>query len=640
MFTSHASALLDTNIEGHKRGIDGFWDKTKDLSFSSSPKLQSIEIVVVTGDTVVIQTSECNTDRKESNAKLPKGTDAAGDNTKTARTGCNNEISSAADDCDATNNNITHPFNTNDNFLWELTGIIKAMERYIETKTQADFTRNQSRIRFDSGFVEAGGARMKITLSIIDSTTGFRALCQKWSRESMLLATALNGGNISPKLSFRLPETTNFDACRLTFVAQYKTMPFRLDSFQARKLCMDLELLARADLEVIKLVPVPSIDASLLYGVAIGLKAAPEDNEDRYHEKTQLVHSLFQQLATRDSAILIRSRAAKKKGFRDGITADDGLFHSSEESQCFLLMPEFVLSQDGPASLKSGVLHRMADVDHMLEETNAVDMNSPSHALYGSGKDDHSSMRIENPYYEYIETSLECLDCSPLNPWLQGDGLSSSTNANTLSVPDGTTQDPGNQETASRIVTGYRTSNSMDDEQESVAVPMGTSGKPKQPTIEDNSKDDTGRGKTFTDESGIDSMVKETILSRDASETDEENWENSTSLDANGINSKASAALGSSNSDSDDSSIEDGKNDETDFFATTPILQRPQRNEMMSPFKRENHHSCDSSTSLSSDDKDESDDHDGDSSSSSSESSSSTTTFGAFYYGSQQHSTK
>mmetsp|Transcript_2897 Transcript_2897/g.6430 ORF Transcript_2897/g.6430 Transcript_2897/m.6430 type:complete len:93 (-) Transcript_2897:173-451(-) len=33
-------------------------------------------------------------------------------------------------------------------------------------------------------------------------------------------------------------------------------------------------------------------------------------------------------------------------------------------------------------------------------------------------------------------------------------------------------------------------------------------------------------------------------------------------------------------------------------------------------------------------------DHDGDSSSSSSESSSSTSTFGAFYYGSQQHSTK
>ena len=96
----------------------------------------------------------------------------------------------------------------------------------------------------------------------------------------------------------------------------------------------------------------------------------------------------------------------------------DGLFHSTLESQYFLFMPEFVVSKDGPAAPKSGVLRRIASVDHILEEMSASDLLKtvhPPHLHLGT----ENSRLGRNPLLKYVEDSLDSLKCSPLNPWLQ-----------------------------------------------------------------------------------------------------------------------------------------------------------------------------------------------------------------------------
>jgi hypothetical protein len=313
-----------------------------------------------------------------------------------------NNTDDNSDNNNNNNNNNTGSIDSNQSEMdsvEKLSGIIKTIEYYIQTKIEEDFKANRSRIQFDTKSETC--ARMDISLTTVDNIVGFHSLCQKWSRE--MVAVIENNDRRLPTLCFQLPETSDFDACEISFLASYKCMPFPLNSSPAKNLYADLELLSRAKMEVLQLVPIASIDASLIYGVAIGLKAALEDNEDDHQEKILLVQSLLKNLVAKDCALLIRSKGPDDEG---------GLFHSSE-SQYFLFMPEFILSKDGPAS-NNGVLHRMAGIDHILDEANDMDALTLSH------RQEEEGIPVDNnPFSEYIEASLDCLDCSPLNPWFQ-----------------------------------------------------------------------------------------------------------------------------------------------------------------------------------------------------------------------------
>jgi hypothetical protein len=399
IFTKDTSSLLDTNQAAHQRGIDAFWENVRG-EFSNG-KVQSIQIVVVMGETMIVRTTkECNSvncgggEDEENKQKQEQEQDQE-----------NVEKESTDDNSDNNNNNNNNNGSVDSNqsetdSVEKLSGIIKTIEYYIQTKIEEDFKTNRSRIQFDTK--SETYARMDISLTTVDNTVGFHSLCQKWSRE--VVAVIENNGRRLPTLCFQLPETSDFDACEISFLASYKCMPFRLDSKIARNLYADLELLSRAKVEVLQLVPIASIDASLIYGIAIGLKAALENNEDEHQEKILLVQSLLKHLVTKDCALLIRSNGPDDEG---------GLFHSSE-SQYFLFMPEFVLSKDGPASNSGGVLHRMASIDHILDEANDMD------ALTLSRRQEEEDIPVDNnPFSEYIEASLELLDFFPLNPWFQ-----------------------------------------------------------------------------------------------------------------------------------------------------------------------------------------------------------------------------
>ena len=508
IFTNATSALLDSNTASHIRGIDDFWEKTQCHFWNS--KVHSIEIVVVMGKTVVVRTTNDRCGVQCANGRCSDFIDSeeSGTNQGSESDIIEHETTKTSNSED----NDGHSYDANTESTHSTSNgsqadIIKTMERYIETKIKADFDKNRSQIQFDTNFVETQ-SRMNISFSVVNNAIDFHSLCQKWSRDSILDATAVNSGQPSPEISFQLPETTNFDGCYLSFSTYYKNMPFRLDSPHAKQLYADLELLGKAKLEVLQLVPFPSIDASLIYGVTIGLRAAYEDDEHSHHEKTFLVQSLFKTLATRDCALLLCSMEVPNNGntnFRDRIDTSEGnggLFHSSEESQYFLFMPEFVVSQSGVASLTNGVLHRIARVDHILEETCAVDiLNSPD-LLYSEGG--NTFRPRENPFSEFVEASLDCLNCSPLNPWIQGrleKGISASSTMD--AQKQGVSR---NADDFSSCVSKERT---FRDENGQVELPTKTAGSENEFSPHYYSIDSD---KLLTDESGIGSIAREIII--------------------------------------------------------------------------------------------------------------------------------
>lgn len=359
IFTKETSSFLDPDLVAHQRGADAFLGKIRGDFLNR--KVHSIQIVVVTSDeTLVVCTNDKNEQPKEENAE-------------------NSSVRNRRERCSSK----------------KLFDIIKSINNRMQKQIEENFKANRSRIQFDTRFEDYG--RMDVSLLTVDSRVGFYSLYQKWSREMVAAMVTNNGSNSAPKICFQLPETCDFDAVELFFFAFYKSIPFRLDSTHAENLCVDLGLLSRAHLQVLQLIPLSSVDSSLIYGVTISLKAALRDNEDEHQEQLFLVQSFLKNLVSKDCALLIRSKGPAFKG--------GGLFHSSS-SQYFLFVPEF-----GPVS-RNGVLHRIADIDHILDMSRE-DMNALTLSCH------HEAKNIGSHFSEYIEASLDCLDCSPFNPYLQ-----------------------------------------------------------------------------------------------------------------------------------------------------------------------------------------------------------------------------
>lgn len=392
VFTSAASFLLDDNSTNHASGIDAFWEKSQ--HYFRDSRLQSIEIVVVMGETIIERTTKDRRDTTPRNDSLLDDSDT--EKLNTVNVGVDKHLNGS---------------------MASQIGILKTIKRHIESKVEDDLETTRNRLHSD---LKTDGNQLPVNISIsaVDVAVDFPSLCQKWARESLHSATVSKLGQTSPIISFELPETADFDACNISFTAYYKNMPFRVDSPQALRLYEDLILLSETTLQVVQLVPISSIDASQIYGITIGLRSAHENNEERHQEKNYLVQSLFHRLATRDCALLLRSNNDKDLG-HCGNPKFDGLFHSSKENQFFLFMPEFAVSKEGPVAPKSGVLSRVSSVDHILQDASTSDLSKPTHpphVLLGA----QESRLGSNPFSDYVEDSLDSLHCSPLNPWIQG----------------------------------------------------------------------------------------------------------------------------------------------------------------------------------------------------------------------------
>lgn len=245
----------------------------------------------------------------------------------------------------------------------------------------------------------AGGNPFSVSYSVIDSTfLGFKYLSREWIRDSLR-------GEFSGRIQFDLPATVGGTQCSVALNAAYQTFPFAVDSLQAKFLGWDMVFLSNLDIRVSQIIPLSSVDVSLLFGVPITVTPFGDDYT-QFQEMEILARALFRVLQEQQVAILLRGTA---NDLIDGVhpqKSSCGLFQSHE--QLFILM-----AQELPTSVglipSSGLLFRIAHADQLLGE-----------ATYSTVKVGREKTGAEGDkeaqYFELVEESFAALQLSPFNP--------------------------------------------------------------------------------------------------------------------------------------------------------------------------------------------------------------------------------
>ncbi|KAG7352294.1 hypothetical protein IV203_008342 [Nitzschia inconspicua] len=360
ILTRDLSFLLDADTKSHHGGLERFMEGTEQHFLDT--KLQTIRICVAVGRVVPLNISERQSDSTIDDEEIMM-----------------NEQSSKR--------------------TAQVSSLLASLQSRIESKGEEIFKRNRSQIQFDSKCV----ARMDIRIFSIDIANGFQSLLQTVSQGA--LSTFPRGWHQT--LSLVLPETADFDACVVIVQASYKSMPFRLDSTLANSLRCDLVILGCSKFSVLQLTPIESIDASLLYGIPISIRAGLTESTEEHRENLMILQSMLKTLAVKDCALFLSARLPESVS-NDGWEGNP-LFQDSR-NKFFVLMPELLGSKVGPPTY-NGVLFRVASSDCILDQYTPDDARKSVQSL-------DSEIGQTNEYQDFVETSLESLACSPLNPLL------------------------------------------------------------------------------------------------------------------------------------------------------------------------------------------------------------------------------
>jgi hypothetical protein len=360
ILTSDVSLLLDVDVESHLRGLGGFLDRVE--RHFQDAKFQTIRIAILRGKTVPIDAS----------GYIPVKPDPS--------------------ETDEINDAYCHR-------APQVSELLKRLQEQIESKSEELFKRIRSQILFDAKMV----ARMDVQVFSVDSKYGYHTLLQKVSQD----AVSRQPSGSSQTLRLSLPETEDFDACIVAMQASYKIMPFRLDSVLSTSLYRDLEILSRSELIALQLSPIESIDASLMYGVPISIRSGLAENTDQHRENLLILQSILKTLANKDCALFLSAKLP------DDIDdhPDNYLFQESQD-QMYVLLPELLGSKAGPPTF-NGVIFRVALADHILKPSSGEEARQ--HCIDNQNGE-------TNEYLEFVETSLDSLDCSPFNPLLMTQG--------------------------------------------------------------------------------------------------------------------------------------------------------------------------------------------------------------------------
>jgi hypothetical protein len=377
ILTNDVSFLCDPKQDCHKRGLNRFWERMR--PFFERNAIRSIEIVVAeTGSVVLAGNDETaqdemeNLDTENPDTEMPDA---------------------SSDKCDAPPKQEIAALHC-----------IQSIKTQFTKRSEADYKKTRGS--------EDPPTAVEISLaSIPNNRLGYHTLLQK--RLSEVLALARKKG----WLAFELPETMDGMQCSLSFEATYKVFPFRADSIAAAGLMADLQHLTQAKFEVMQLVPLSCIDASLIFGVPITVCAKLENDLAQYKEMKALIGCLFQYLSVKEVALVLRSKDVRAS---ESLDLCEALYHA--HGQVFLLMAEELpcqnlmapsqsqpsISQTKGASTgpSTGMLARFASAEQLVD--------SGSSKVIGADGDIESMKELT----EYVENSLDFLDSSALNPLL------------------------------------------------------------------------------------------------------------------------------------------------------------------------------------------------------------------------------
>jgi hypothetical protein len=173
-------------------------------------------------------------------------------------------------------------------------------------------------------------------------------------------------------------------------------------------LSQDLNHLSIFDLKVIQLIPLSSIDVGLLFGIPIVVRAGIDDDYTQFQEMKIIFRSLFCVIQTQEQAIFLRGSSNNTEHMTT--TGASGLFHSGftyASEHYFVLMAQEIPitlldNADHSVSPSSGLLFRIAHVDHLLHNKSILDS---SYGQYNANKHE-----MEMQYLEFTESSLSTLN--------------------------------------------------------------------------------------------------------------------------------------------------------------------------------------------------------------------------------------
>ena len=192
-------------------------------------------------------------------------------------------------------------------------------------------------------------------------------------------------------VEFDLPETMDGSVCSIALDLEYKLLPHSLLSSEVKQMKDDAKLLATMNkFEVVKTIPVQSIDASLIFGIPMIAKAGCECDEIRYFEMRKVVRQLWRWLSVNDVAILLRGKML--------IDNTGYFFH-----HYFLLITDSPVENVGcegifPKTI-NGVFFRYAIGEQLLCD-NTIEVKAEVEGIDES----------DEQYFEYIEKSMEYIE--------------------------------------------------------------------------------------------------------------------------------------------------------------------------------------------------------------------------------------
>lgn len=373
LITHDIALFMDENMDSHKRGMNRFWDRMRGFFLSSA--IRSIHIVVFETGAVIAPHA----------SPLMSGSDMMDASSSTIAdinaTGCSN-------------NRHTHKF--------KIAQFTKMINNHLTKLADKEYKNNA----IEGGSSTCQGFPMNIQLDRVDfNPISFQSLLRNWMNDIMGPASGGSG-----RIQFDLPETMDGTQCAVALDLSYTLLPHRFDSVLVDGLIMDMKLMTQASsFEVIQLVPLASVDLSLVCGVNMTAKAGLVDDLDQYREMKRLVAALYKYLQAKDMAIVLRCTTEEKKAakFCNGRDLPAG-YHSGV--QCLLLLAD----EDDtgrsdhdvtPSSCAMKLFRYTCENDQILQLPE--DQSAFGTAFIES---DHEKERMDQMYDDYVSNSLDFLE--------------------------------------------------------------------------------------------------------------------------------------------------------------------------------------------------------------------------------------
>jgi len=336
IITNDVALFTDTNIDAHKRAVTRLWDRLRE-KFDSG-KMSSLHIIV-----------------------FQTGVDALHPTSSVDSTMEGVEFSASSDPLD-----IPHRL--------QVVHVAKIIHNHISDLLLKEYKRKDG---------DKQGSPMDVSFEMKDlHPIRVQSIVRDW-KKGVVASSSCTGS-----ISFDLPETVDGTQCMVKLDLSYSILPYPLISSATEVLIQNLKMMKNAYFEVIQLVPLDTLDLSLVYGVPLVAKAALDGDLEQFREMQKIVRELMTYLQKKDAALALRCINEGK----------DLLSSSHSQHQVFIVMAQRNEEQTGS---EQGMIYQYVSAGHHILD----------HKIQ-SGSDE-----VSHEYRDLIGSSLDFLDHKMLNPY-------------------------------------------------------------------------------------------------------------------------------------------------------------------------------------------------------------------------------